>query len=72
MIRSIPLCLLLLSSPALAQQSTLEQALAIKLQAEINSSLQCSVTLIEMQKKLADVEAQIKVLKDKYEPANTN
>jgi len=60
--------LLLLITPALAQQSPSEQALSSKLLAEINAGLQCSTTLLSERAELQKAQARIKELEEKYEP----
>ena len=59
---------LVISSAAFAQQTAGEQALSIKLSAEINAGLQCSTSLISAQGVLAKLQARVKELEDKYEP----
>lgn len=44
-----------------------EQALAMKLMAEINAGLQCSGTLVAMQQEQGRLQARIKALEEKYE-----
>lgn len=61
--------LLLTSTAVCAQQSSpLEQALSVKLSAEINAGLQCSAAIVTMQQDLAKVQARIKELEEKHEP----
>lgn len=64
------------ATPVFGQTATpmtpLDQALSNKVMVELNAGLQCSAGLIDTQKQLADAQAQLKALKDKYEPAKTN
>ena len=60
--------LLLLMTPALAQQSPSEQALSSKLLAEINAGLQCNTTLLTERAELQKAQARVKELEEKYEP----
>jgi hypothetical protein len=60
---------LALPLPAHAQQqSPMEQAPSAKLGAEIGGSLQCSAALIVDQQALAQAQARVKALEEKYEP----
>lgn len=63
------LFLLALSSCAFAEeQSPQLRALSAKLGAEINANLVCGAQAIDLQDKLAAAQADLKALKDKYEP----
>lgn len=55
--------LLFLATPALADQSSLDQALSAKLMSEINSGLQCSTNLLDLQKQLDAAKKEIVDLK---------
>lgn len=48
------------------------QALAQKLMSEINANIQCTAAGISIQQRLNAAEAEIKTLKDKYEPAKSD
>ena len=52
----------LLATPALAQQSPLEQALGAKLMREINEGMVCSTQLLTAQQQLAAAQARVKTL----------
>lgn len=64
--------LLLTASASSAQQarqpSAIEQALSNKLTVEMNSTLQCSVSLIDTERKLVEATSRINMLEEKYEP----
>lgn len=62
---------MLLATSAWAQQpqTSLDQALAIKLSAEVNASLQCTAANIDLQKQLAAMTKERDDLKAKYEPS---
>ena len=57
-----------LTAPAVAQQAPDSQALAAKLMEEINGGLQCRTALITGQQEQTKMQAEIKRLKEKYEP----
>ena len=59
----ILLLTMLLITPALAQQTPQEQALGQKLLQEINQGLQCNATVIDLNKKLADLQKQLDEMK---------
>lgn len=61
---------LLLPITAHAQQAAppQEQALSLKLQSEINQGLQCSASLIALQRELAIAQARLKELEAKAKP----
>lgn len=48
----------LVSSPAFADQSPTEQALGQKLIAEISASVSCSAKVIELEKRIKDLESK--------------
>lgn len=63
------MALLLVSAPAFAQQQTPgEQALGAKLMQELQSGLNCSGTLISVQRELEAAKAKIKELEAKEPP----
>jgi hypothetical protein len=51
--------LTLASTPALAQQSPTEQALAQKLINEMSASVQCGAQVITLQKEIEDLKKQL-------------
>lgn len=57
--RSIVVAMLLLTTPALAQQPATEQAMGSKLMREIQEGLQCSINLLTVQQELAKANARI-------------
>ena len=60
---------LLLPSAAFAQQGSPEfQALGAKLMSEINAGIQCNANAIAGRAELEKVQAELKAMKDKYEP----
>lgn len=72
--KRIVLAILLFGSVAYAQTPGIPptpevQALAQKLMAEINANISCTAAGITLNQQLATMQAEIKRLKDKYEPA---
>lgn len=60
----------LLAAPALAQQPSAEvQALYSRLTSEVNTSIQCSMAAINLNRQLHEAKELIKALQEKYEPA---
>lgn len=57
------LSLLFFATPALADQSSLDQVLSTKLMSEINSGLQCGTNLLDLQKQLDAAKKEIADLK---------
>lgn len=55
----------LCSCPVFAQQSPMELALQSKLLNELSASLQCSAAAIDLQRKLAEAQAEIEKLKQR-------
>lgn len=53
---------------ALAQQSPEMQAIGNKLIAEINAGIVCGASAITQKQEIDKLQAEIKALKDKYEP----
>ena len=51
-----------------SQQSSSEKALMLRVGQEVNANLQCSAANIGLDEKLKAAEAEVKMLKDKYEP----
>jgi len=49
-------------------QSPEMQTLQNEIMAQLNGKLQCNMQIITLQQKLVNMEAQIKGLRDKYEP----
>jgi hypothetical protein len=50
------------------QQTPMEQALSMKLLAEVNTTLQCTAAQVTMQGQFQAAQARIKDLETKYEP----
>lgn len=47
--------------------SSLDQALAARIQQEMNNNIQCLVQSLDMKKELETAQARVKELEDKYE-----
>lgn len=63
------LLVLLLATPAAAQNATpSEQAMGARIIQEVQASLTCNTSLINAQAEIAKAQAEIKALKEKYEP----
>ena len=61
---------ILIAAPALAQQQATPevQALQSRVMQELNSSLQCTTQAITLQQQVTKLTADLKAMKDKYEP----
>ncbi len=59
-----------ITTPAFAQQQAAPevQALQAKLMQELNNSLQCTTQAITLQQQVTKITADLKAMKDKYEP----